>query len=369
LTERTAHDLAGYDKTVISELELLLDEFPSLRGEKVDTVFFGGGTPTLMSSDQFRNVLAALAVHFSVNLPDTKCELTTEANPDTLTPEFISSLVDNGITRLSIGVQSFDSEVLKTLERVHNQVQVSASVETAKSFGLETSIDLIYGCPGETLESWKRTLEEAVALRPDHISCYALTLEKNVPLAAKIRRGEIAEIDEDLQAQMYELADEVLWAAGYQWYEISNWARDGKRCRHNLNYWRNTNWLGLGPSAHSHLNSLETGNLRFWNTRNVAKYINSIQHGNLAREGQETLTDDETRLERIMLNVRLNQPIDALPNTVRTLLTDGLIDENRTPTLKGRMLNDKIVHALDSETRCSRYGTTRCMSCPQCIME
>jgi oxygen-independent coproporphyrinogen-3 oxidase len=366
LTSSNGSVLKRYDEIIIAELKLHLEQRPELEGAQISTVFFGGGTPTLLTPQQIGNIITTFRTHFVF---DSAAEITTEANPDTLSASYIEQLAQNGITRLSIGVQSFDAAVLQILDRTHKPEQIAPALATAKNCGLQTSVDLIYGTPTETLDSWTKTVEQAISLNPDHISAYALSLEPSVPLARQITKGEVAEVDEDLQAQFYARADELLQQAGYEWYEISNWAKTESACKHNLHYWENHSWLGLGPSAHSHLYTSDGAEQRFWNGSDVNKYVADVDNCLTPVAECETIDNKTHEFEQTMLNVRLNKPVDALPRTLRHLQAQGLIDDNFIPTLKGRMLNDEIVRIIDAQTICPRLQTTRCMSCPQCIME
>ena len=211
----------------------------------VDTVFVGGGTPTLLPAADLVRCVAGIRERFGL-APDA--EVTTEANPDSVTPADLEVLAAGGFTRVSVGMQSVVPHVLRTLERTHDPARVATAVAGAKAAGLATSVDLIYGTPGESLADWRASLDAAVALEPDHVSAYALVVEEGTKLAAQVRRGEVAMPEGDDEADKYELADAVLAQAGYGWYEVSNWARDeAGRCRHNEGYWRGDAWWGVGP--------------------------------------------------------------------------------------------------------------------------
>ncbi len=265
----TATELRGarrdaYADEVLREIALsraVLGERGPLR--PADTVFFGGGTPTLLPPGDLARMLAGIRDAFG--LADG-AEVTVEANPDTVTDAVARTLADAGVTRLSIGMQSAVPHVLAALDRTHDPGNVRTAVAAARRAGLDVSVDLIYGAPGESLADWRTSLETALALDPDHVSAYALIVEDGTKLARQIRRGELPAPDDDLQAAMYETADDALTAAGLHWYEVSNWARDdAHRSRHNLAYWRGTDWWGYGPGAHSHV-----GGLRWWNVKHPA---------------------------------------------------------------------------------------------------
>lgn len=312
-------------------------------GRALTSVFFGGGTPTVLPATDLVRVLRGLNQTFGL-APDA--EVTTEANPDTVTPEDLDTLVAGGFTRVSFGMQSAVPAVLATLNRTHQQKHLVAGVQAAHSRGLEVSVDLIYGTPGETLADWRASLDAALELGVDHVSCYALVIEPGTALGRALAQGDIPPVDPDDQADKYELADEVLSAAGLQWYEISNWALPGHECRHNLAYWRDQDWYGFGPGAHSHL-----GSTRFWNLRHPAKWMQSVQSGRRPVDGQEIVTGDSARLERLLLNLRLRQGLDlgeyarefgvdpaALLFEARELAGEGLLEggallpEDATPS-------------------------------------
>ena len=239
------------------------------------TVFFGGGTPTLLPTTDLILMLDAVRDAWGL-APDA--EVTTEANPDSVTEPGLAELAAAGFTRVSFGMQSAVPHVLRTLERTHDPARIPLVVEWARKAGLQVSLDLIYGTPGESLDDWRRSLELALAQQPDHLSAYALIVEQGTKLARQISRGEVAEPDEELQADQYELADDLLTAAGYGWYEVSNWARDdAHRSRHNLAYWTGQDWWGIGPGAHSHV-----GGVRWWNVKHPAAYAERLAAGRVA---------------------------------------------------------------------------------------
>ncbi|MET0783187.1 MAG: radical SAM family heme chaperone HemW, partial [Leifsonia flava] len=229
------------------------------------TVFFGGGTPTLLPSGDLVRMLDAVRASFGI---EADAEVTTEANPDSVDAEYLAALAAAGFTRVSFGMQSAVPHVLATLERTHDPARIPLVVAWARDAGLDVSLDLIYGTPGESLDDWRASLEHAIAQRPDHLSAYSLIVEDGTKLARQIKRGEVAQPDEDLQADMYELADRMLAEAGYDWYEVSNWSRGAEhRSRHNLAYWQGGDWWGVGPGAHSHV-----GGVRWWNVKHPAAY-------------------------------------------------------------------------------------------------
>ena len=289
----------------------------------------------------------------SGSAPDA--EVTTEANPDSVTAADLEVLAAGGFTRVSIGMQSVVPHVLATLERTHDPARVATAVAGAKAAGLATSVDLIYGTPGESLADWRASLDAAVALEPDHVSAYALVVEEGTKLAAQVRRGEVAMPEGDDEADKYELADGVLAQAGYGWYEVSNWSRDDTgRCRHNEGYWRGDAWWGVGPGAHSHV-----GGVRWWNVKHPRTYAARLAQGASPAAGRETLTTEQRHDEEVLLGVRLREglPVDVLDATGRTavagLVADGLVDGRSAVadrrvvlTLRGRLLADTVVRRL-----------------------
>lgn len=305
-------------------------------GRALTSVFFGGGTPTVLPATDLVRVLRGLRETFGLT---PGAEVTTEANPDTVTRQYLEALAAGGFTRVSFGMQSAIPAVLATLDRTHQQQHLVAGVRAARAQGLEVSVDLIYGTPGESLADWRSSLNAALELGVEHVSCYALVIEPGTALGRALAQGEIAPVDPDDQADKYELADEVLSAAGLEWYEISNWARPGHECRHNLAYWQNQDWYGFGPGAHSHL-----GSTRFWNLRHPAKWAQSLQVGHRPVDGQEIITGESARLEKLLLNLRLRQGLDlgeyarefgvdaaALLREAHELAGEGLLDSALLP--------------------------------------
>ncbi|QEO09802.1 radical SAM family heme chaperone HemW [Protaetiibacter larvae] len=317
----------------------------------VSTVFFGGGTPTLLPSADLIRMLDAVRDAWGL-APDA--EVTTEANPDSVTEAGLAELAAAGFTRVSFGMQSAVPHVLRTLERTHDPARIPDVVRWARNAGLQVSLDLIYGTPGESLDDWRRSLELALAQDPDHLSAYALIVEPGTKLARQIARGEVAEPDDELQADQYELADELLAASGFGWYEVSNWATDdAHRSRHNLAYWTGQDWWGVGPGAHSHV-----GGVRWWNVKHPAAYAERLAAGVSPAAGRETLDAETRRVEDVLLRSRI---VDGLPTEVldadgRTqvagLIADGLIDGRNAIagrivlTRRGRLLADAVVRRL-----------------------
>jgi len=323
----------------------------------VQTVFFGGGTPTVLAASDLVKVLDGIRSLFG--LAD-EAEVTTEANPDSVTPESLLTLAAGGFNRVSFGMQSAVPHVLATLERTHDPVNVAKAVEAAKAAGLKVSVDLIYGTPGESLPDWRTSLDAAIDLEPDHISAYALVVEEGTKLGAQVRRGQVPAPDDDDEALKYELADQTLSAAGFGWYEVSNWARsESDRCRHNEGYWTDGDWWGVGPGAHSHI-----GGVRWWNVKHPNAFATRLGVGLSPAAGRELLTDEQRYDERVLLGVRLvdGLPIDDLRPmgawAVPGLIADGLVVDTPVEgpsavrprrvvlTLRGRLLADTVVRRL-----------------------
>jgi oxygen-independent coproporphyrinogen-3 oxidase len=319
---------------------------------RVDTVFVGGGTPTMLAAADLARMLDGIRDTFGLT---ADAEVTTEANPDSVTAEGLELLAQAGFTRVSIGMQSAVPHVLRTLERTHDPANVARAVRAARAAGLQVSLDLIYGTPGESLEDWRTSLQLATDLEPDHLSAYALVVEAGTKLAAQVRRGQVPAPEDDDEAAKYELADDHLAGAGYGWYEVSNWARrEDARCRHNEGYWSDANWWGIGPGAHSHV-----GGVRWWNVKHPNAYAARVGGGLSPAHGRETLTDEQRYDERVLLQVRLADglPLDILAPNGRTavagLIADGLVDgsaalrrQRVVLTRRGRLLADTVVRRL-----------------------
>ncbi|AYD89956.1 coproporphyrinogen III oxidase [Actinomyces sp. 2119] len=347
---------ADYVGTVAVELEAARAamEEAGLPARPARTVFLGGGTPTVLPAGDLAALLGLVRDCFGL-VPGA--EVTTEANPDSVDQAYLETLAGAGFTRVSFGMQSAVPHVLAVLERTHQPHRVPLVVDWARRCGLETSLDLIYGAPGESLEDWQRSLEAALEIQPDHVSAYALVIEEGTRMWAQVRRGELVEPSDDDEATKYEMADAALTAAGYQWYEISNWARPGRACQHNQAYWRDWDWWGAGPGAHSHL-----GDVRLWNTRHPVAWAGQLADGRLPVAGHEILDAQARRLEQVMLAVRLREGLDLralepqhperLVPVVSTLVGDGLLDKaaaakgSAVLTLRGRLLADTVTRAL-----------------------
>ncbi len=314
-------------------------------GERIDTVFFGGGTPTRLAAMDLVRVLDHLREVFAVA---SDAEITIEANPDTVDEEKLRTLREAGFNRLSIGAQSFDPAVLESLERVHPPEAVRAAFAAARRGGFDdVNLDLIFGAQGETLDSWRSTLQEAVALAPEHVSAYALTVEPNTPLGRQVAASARPAPDGDLQADMFALACDVLRDAGFEHYEVSNWARPGRECRHNLGYWRREPYLGLGAGAHSYRDGR-----RWWNLRPPEQYLASVEAGKLPAGGKEHLTVGDMHLEDVFLRLRTREGLPAGmvdAEIASPFLDEGLLarwQDRYVLTDRGMFLANEVVLAL-----------------------
>jgi putative oxygen-independent coproporphyrinogen III oxidase len=342
---------AAYPGLVEQEIDLAAKVLPAARAG-VRTVFFGGGTPTLLAPERLGGIIRKIDERFG--LADD-AEVTVEANPETVGPAELEQLRARGVTRLSFGMQSAVPHVLRVLDREHQPGRPLDCVRWARAAGFEhVSLDLIYGTPGESDDDWRRSLTAAIESEPDHVSAYALIVEDGTRLAVKVRRGEIKPPDDDAMADRYLMADELLGAAGYRWYELSNWAAsDQAHCRHNLLYWTGGDWWGFGPGAHSHV-----GGVRWWNVRHPSAYAQRLAAGQSPAAARERLTAAEQRMEEIMLRARLAEglPLAALSGSAlqqtERMLDNTLIDRSALAagrvvlTLRGRLLADAVVRDL-----------------------
>jgi len=313
----------------------------------VDSIFFGGGTPSLLDSNTVDNFIQSVKNNFKLK---PELEITIEANPDSITEEKSQRWLNSGINRVSIGMQSSAKEVLKKLDRTHNPDNVSHSVDILKKSGFDNfSLDLIYGTPGESLQDWENSLKDAIALNPPHISAYSLVIEPGTKMGVQLNRGEINQVNDDEAADKYQLADEMLTKNNYSWYEISNWAKKDKECKHNLNYWLGNNWWGIGPGAHSHVNGV-----RWWNHKLPKVWRELLEKQNSPALAREVLSKDQIRNEQIMLLSRLRTGLgieELNQNNIKELRTNNLItlDSNKIVlTLKGRLLADEVFRQLSA---------------------
>ncbi|WP_066936799.1 radical SAM family heme chaperone HemW [Streptomyces sp. NBRC 110611] len=341
----------NYADAVVEEIRLarkVLGDDP----RPVETVFVGGGTPTLLPAADLSRMLAAIRDEFGLA---PGAEITTEANPESVGPAYLEELLAGGFNRVSFGMQSARQHVLKILDRTHTPGRPEACVAEARAAGFRhINLDLIYGTPGETDDDWRASLDAALGAGPDHISAYALIVEEGTQLARRIRRGEVPMTDDDVHADRYLIAEEALSAAGFHWYEVSNWATtEAARCRHNELYWTGADWWGAGPGAHSHI-----GGVRWWNVKHPGAYAQALGDGRSPGAGREILADEDRRVERVLLELRLREGCslsvlrpDGLAAS-RKALADGLLEagpyeEGRAVlTLRGRLLADAVVRDL-----------------------
>jgi oxygen-independent coproporphyrinogen-3 oxidase len=336
----------AYLAAAVAELDLAR----AVLGEphELQSVFFGGGTPTLLPAHALAALLDAVRSRFPLA---AGAEVTTEANPESVDPAYLDTLVDAGFSRLSLGMQSARPGVLAVLERRHTPGRVGEVIRWARAAGFgSVSVDLIYGSPTETLADWRTSLETALGYAPDHVSAYSLIVEPGTRLAARIGRGDLPTPDDDFHADCYLLAEELLTAAGFAAYEVSNWARPGQESRHNLAYWLGHDWWGVGPGAHSHVNGV-----RWWNVRHPRDYTARLAGGSSPAQAREVLDAGQRRVERMLLELRLSQglPLEVLTAAeqarVAGVVASGLgtIEAGRLrPTLQGRLLADAVVRDL-----------------------
>jgi putative oxygen-independent coproporphyrinogen III oxidase len=341
----------SYADTVLTEIRLARDVLPAST-PGVSTVFFGGGTPTLLPAEHLGLILGEIRSEFGLH-PDA--EVTTEANPESVTPAYLAHLREAGFTRISLGMQSAVPSVLKVLDRVHRPSRALEAVAEARAAGFEhVNLDLIYGTPGETDEDWQRSLDAAIGSGADHVSAYALIVEDGTALARNVSSGRLPAPDDDVLADRYLQADDALAAAGFDWYEVSNWSRsEAGRCRHNQLYWAGANWWGAGPGAHSHV-----GGTRWWNVKHPSRYAAALDAGRSPAAGRETLAERDRLTERLMLEVRTREGLDlsALPPPAtwhaEQCVTWGLADRHAVGqgrlvlTQRGRLLADAVVRDL-----------------------
>ena len=362
----------NYANMVIREMAIVRDwqERHGIVEPPADTVFFGGGTPTILKAADLVAMLDAVRETWGIA---DNAEITTEANPDTVNADYVRELAGGGFNRISFGMQSAVPHVLKTLDRTHTPENVEAGISAANAAGMRSSVDLIYGAPGESLDDWRTSVNTALDLGVNHISAYALTVAPNTTMGRRIAAGMLPTPDDDDEAAKYAIADALLSAAGLEWYEISNWARPGYESRHNLGYWRNVDWAGLGPGAHSHYDApalFERGTvrrgqadgedsataLRSWDIAHPRLWGSAISEGGIPWAGSENITVEENLEETIMLGLRIREGLDiarlgnAIAETTwRELEHDGLITiehHHAIPTLRGRLLNDTIIAKL-----------------------
>jgi len=346
----------GLEQISNSYIDLLLQEIDSVReqivGEiKVPSIFFGGGTPSLMQPNDIGRVISKIKNEF--DLPSNS-EITLECNPDTVSKDSLEKFKKVGINRVSFGMQSAVPHVLATLDRTHKPENLAQATTWANEIGIsEISVDLIYGTPGESITDWQTSIDSALALPITHISAYALIIEEGTKLAAQIKRGEVPEVDDDLVADKYLIADKAFKNAGFDWYELSNWSKPGSESKHNLAYWNGDNWWGAGPGAHSHLNGK-----RFWNVKHPNLYKERIQNKQSAVADSEVLKKDQIESERLMLLLRLPSGIEKQSlNHIQLLELSEFVESGHLDranwnqgraslTLNGRLIADRILRKI-----------------------
>ena len=358
----TAAELPGisrgsYADTVLREIALAADVLTDgdALGDRIPpltSIFFGGGTPTLLPAEHLGIVIKELTERFGLT---EDVEITTEANPETVTPGYLARLRAAGFTRISLGMQSAVPKVLQVLDRTHRPGRPEQAVAEARAAGFEhINLDLIYGSPYETDQDWEFSLRSAIAAGPDHISAYALVVEQGTALARQVAAGVVPAPDDDIAADRYVMADEILGEAGYDWYEVSNWATNPRAvCRHNELYWSDANWWGFGPGAHSHVSGV-----RWWNVKHPTRYAAALDAGRSPAAGRETLDPAARYTEKIMLGVRMRAGLPAFELTDRAraslpqLASWGLIDTGLMNvgqvvlTQRGRLMADAVVREL-----------------------
>jgi oxygen-independent coproporphyrinogen-3 oxidase len=346
---------ATYAEAAISELRLARRTLGSA-DVPVRTVFVGGGTPTLLPAADLGRIVREIDSAFGLA---ADAEVTTEANPESVDKAYLAALREQGFTRLSFGMQSVRQHVLAVLDRQHTPGRPQECVAEAHAVGFDhVNLDLIYGTPGESDDDWQASLAAAIEAGPDHVSAYSLIVEEGTRLATRIRRGELTAPDDDVLADRYLQAEEALSAAGFGWYEVSNWASsssssEAARCRHNLLYWTGGDWWGVGPGAHSHV-----GGVRWWNVKHPAAYADRLAAGASPAHAREVLDDDTRDVERVLLELRLADGLDvewlsgAGLLRAREAAADGLLEPSALAsgravlTLRGRLLADGVVRRL-----------------------
>ena len=369
----TASDLgagasrANYARMAAREMELVYDWQCAygIAEPAASTVFFGGGTPTVLSPDDLVFLVERIRTLWGIA---PGAEITTEANPDTVDETAIDRLAAGGFTRISFGMQSAVPHVLRTLDRTHTPAHVTRGVRAAQAAGLDASVDLIYGAPGESLDDWRTSVRSALDLGVLHLSAYALTVEPTTAMGRRIAAGTLPKPDDDDEAAKYEIVDAMAQAVGLEWYEISNWAAPGHESRHNLGYWRNVDWAGIGPGAHSHYRLPAGGDdggggraVRAWDTLHPRRWGQQINEGQVPFADHESIDPQADLEETIMLSLRLREGLDLqavqartgtdLAPVVHALTGDGLVTCTQgriTPTLRGRLLNDTVIQRVFS---------------------
>lgn len=337
----TESSYAAYLDALDKELELAAEKV----GLTAETVFIGGGTPSLLGAEGLGRILEKVRNTFGLT-PDA--EVTTESNPESTSPEYFAGLKDAGFTRVSLGMQSASTPVLKVLDRQHTPGRAVAAAKEAKAAGFEhVNLDLIYGTPTETDDDVRKSLDAVLSADVDHVSAYSLIVEDGTAMARKVRTGQLPAPEEDVYADRYEIIANRLEEAGFEWYEVSNWAKPGGECRHNLLYWRGGNWWGAGPGAHGYVNRF-----RYFNVKRPEKYNTMLADGVLPIDGSETITDEESHFEQIMLGLRLKEGIprqwvgEGAQGVVDKHVRGGVLAEENGrifATDSGRLLIDGVI--------------------------
>lgn len=338
----------NYISAVLKEIELAKK---TVGAAEVPSIFFGGGTPSLMPAVELARVIQEIRDRFELS-PDS--EITIEVNPDSVSLDFLKKMRQAGANRISMGMQSAVPHVLKVLDRTHNPENVSTAVEKARQAGFEhVSVDLIYGAPGESISDWQQSVTSALQLPIDHISAYALIIEKGTKLAAQISRGEVQMPPDEETAEKYLIADSAFEAAGFNWYELSNWSKPGGQCRHNIAYWNGSMWWGVGPGAHSYFD-----NRRWWNVKHPATYQQKINAGESPVQSEEILSEENLADEYLMLQIRRREGIphrnlkDSQVSRAAEYVDSGHLDQAEWTaqklvlTQQGRLIADRIVRDL-----------------------
>ena len=338
----------NYISAVLKEIELAQK---TVGAAEVPSIFFGGGTPSLMPAAELVRVIQEIRDRFELS-PDI--EITIEVNPDSVSLDFLEKMRQAGANRISMGMQSAVPHVLKVLDRTHNPENVSTAVEKARKAGFEhVSVDLIYGAPGESVSDWQQSVTSALQLPIDHISAYALIIEKGTKLAAQISRGEVQMPPDEETAEKYLIADSAFEAAGFNWYELSNWSKPGGQCRHNIAYWNGSMWWGVGPGAHSYFD-----NRRWWNVKHPATYQQKINAGESPVQSEEILSEENLADEYLMLQIRRREGIphrnlkDSQVSRAAEYVDSGHLDQAEWTaqklvlTQQGRLIADRIVRDL-----------------------
>jgi len=309
--------LSALEREIIRRAEEFASE------ETIETIFFGGGTPSLLSPKQLETIFHLLHKCFHV---ESNAEITCESNPGTVEQQKLNDVRRVGFNRISFGIQSFFDDDLKFLTRIHSSDEAQRAVEKAYRAGFDNvNIDLIFALPNQTPERWKENLRKAIALQPTHISAYALIVEENTPLASMVKENRVSPLPPEEDAALYEITIEMLTTHGYRQYEVSNFALPGYECRHNINYWNHSNYIGFGPSAHSFWKHATVTGKRWWNVRSIQSYCDAIERGEFPVVGNEEVDSQKFLSEEIFLGLR-SAGIDE--TKVKQLFGNDLFEQN-----------------------------------------